>query len=120
MKRIGCPILSARSPFKLLVCALGVTLALLALPAIGAAATFTVNTTVDTETILETPCVEGHQCTLRDAIHLANSTTGADTIDFAGIPAESTIDIDEAPLPDVAEAVTIDGFLTAGGTRSTP
>jgi CSLREA domain-containing protein len=120
MKCIGFPILSARSPLKLLVCALSTILALLALPAFGAAATFHVDTTVDTETILETPCVEGHQCTLRDAILLADSTAGADTIDFAGIPAESVLEIDEAPLPDINEGVTIDGFLTAAGTSAAP
>jgi CSLREA domain-containing protein len=100
----------------------GAVLALWALPAVAAAKEFVVNTTVDTETILETPCVEGHQCTLRDAIHLADvSTEPANTISFAGIPAGSHIEVDEAPLPDItAPQVTIEGGTAAGAVAGIP
>jgi hypothetical protein len=104
-----------------LVCALGAILLLVfgALPAVAAAADFTVNTTVDTETILETPCVEGHQCTLRDALG-ASENSGPDTISFAGIPAGSVIEVDEAPLPTIYQQVTIDGDTAAGATAGVP
>lgn len=90
-----------------------------ALPAVAAAAEFTVNTTVDTETILETPCVEGHQCTLRDALGLSQDS-GPDTISFAGIAAGSVIEVDEAALPIVYQQVTIDGDTAAGATPGVP
>jgi CSLREA domain-containing protein len=91
-----------------------------ALPALASAATFEVNTTTDTETMLA-PCEEGHQCTLRDAIHLADAPgSGPNSINFAGIPAESVIQVDEAQLPQIDEEVTIDGFITEAGTSATP
>jgi hypothetical protein len=95
-----------------LVCALVASL-LLAVPSLAAAATFEVNTTIDTETMGETPCVEGHTCTLRDAIARANSVAGHDTITFAGIPPGSVIHVDEAPLPEILEGVTIEGDVTS-------
>jgi hypothetical protein len=90
-----------------------------ALPASAAAATFTVNTTVDTETILETPCVEGHQCTLRDALQ-ASKNSGPDVISFAGISTGSVIEVDEAPLPTIYQQVTIDGGTATGSTPGVP
>lgn len=90
-----------------------------ALPAGAAAADFTVNTTVDTETILETPCVEGHQCTLRDALNLSQDG-GPDTIGFAGIPAGSVIEVDEAELPIIYQQVTLDGETAAGAFPGAP
>ncbi len=78
------------------------------------AATFEVNTATDTETVGETPCVEGHTCTLRDAIEQANINSGADTITFGGITAGSVIHVDEAPLPEINEAVTIEGDTAIG------
>jgi CSLREA domain-containing protein len=96
-----------------LVCALVASL-LLALPSIAGAATFEVNTANDTETIGETPCVESRPCTLRDAIHRANANPGSDTITFGGITAGSVIHVDESPLPEIFEAVTIEGDTAIG------
>jgi hypothetical protein len=79
---------------------------LLALPSISAAATFTVTTPVDSET-QGTACLGLETCSLRDAIRLANSTEGEDTIDFAAT-GEGTIELTNQ-LPAITTAVTIDG-----------
>jgi hypothetical protein len=115
------PIRRASPQLKALLLALVATVLLGAVPALASAATFEVNTATDTETISGTPCEEGHQCTLRDAIQLADTPGSApNTINFAGIPAESVIQVDEAQLPPIEEEVTIDGFVTAGGVNATP
>jgi CSLREA domain-containing protein len=110
---------------KFLVCAFFAAFLLLlgALPALAAAQTFTVNTTVDSSGI---PGGEyctgavGIQCTLREAIQEANAKEGADEISFAGIPAGSVLEIQEAPLPGIYEGVTIDGYTAEGATPGVP
>jgi hypothetical protein len=106
-----------------LICALGVGVALLVVPALAAAETFVVNTTVDTETLPATcgpggdePCV-----TLRHAMQLAEANRGADTITFEGLPAGEVIEIEEgSSLPTIYEQVTIDGYAVDGGPTAAP
>ena len=60
-----------------------------------------------------------NQCTLRAAIEQANATTGADTINF-NIPGSGVKTISPtSPLPDITEAVTIDGYTQPGASPNT-
>jgi CSLREA domain-containing protein len=87
------------------------------------AATFTVNSTGDAadantaDNICETAAIG--ECTLRAAIEQANVTAGADQINFniagAGVKTISPA----APLPDIFEAVTIDGYMQTGSSANT-
>lgn len=114
------PIRRGRLQPKYLVCALGASLLLLlgALPAAAAAKEFVVNTPGDGDTLIN--CGVAETCTLRRAIELANSNGEPDTISFAGIAAGSVLDIEETPLPDITEQVTIDGDTAAGATPGEP
>jgi trimeric autotransporter adhesin len=55
-------------------------------------------------------------CTLREAIDAANANPGADAITFdivgAGVHTLT-------PLPDITEAVTIDGYTQPGASQNT-
>src|SRR5437879_13907421 len=83
---------------------------LLVLVAVGSsdAATFTVTSTADSGV-----------GTLRNAITLANTTPGADTIAFnisgAGVHTITPL----TPLPNITEAVTIDGYTQPGSSVNT-
>ena len=75
---------------------------------VGAAATFTVNSTADDAdaSIGDGVCATAASlCTLRAAIAEANATTDADVIN---ITATGTIDL-LSSLPDITESLTIDG-----------
>ncbi len=58
-------------------------------------------------------------CSLRDAIALADQTGERDTIDFAGIPSGSAIEL-QAPLPSLDSEVTVDGFATEDPVTGQP
>jgi CSLREA domain-containing protein len=108
-----------------LVCALGASLLLLlgALPASAAAEIFTVNTTADglpPEGGESCTGAIGVECTLREAIAAADAEPGVDTISFAGIAAGSVLEIEESPLPDIFEQVTIDGGTAVGAIPGEP
>ncbi len=90
---------------------------LLAAPAM--AETFTVDTTVDNNSP-GYECEVSEECSLRSAIDRANGNEGADTISFAGLTAGSTIDLGEASLSRIEEAVTIDGDTALGATPGEP
>ncbi len=86
--------------------------------------TFTVNTTDDTDDGL---CSISH-CSLREAMTRANNVPGADTITF-NIPASDTgcsvanfnackISVSSV-LPNITEAVTIDGYSQPGSVKNT-
>ena len=90
-----------------------VWMALLAAPA--SAATFTVNTTADTD---DGTCNAAH-CSLREALNAAATNAGADTIAFA-IPGSGVKTI--APtscLPWATGPVTIDGYTQPGSSPNT-
>jgi CSLREA domain-containing protein len=77
-------------------------------------ATFTVNSTADTD---DGAC--NANCTLREAIKAANNTPGADTIQFALGAGTPTINVGStglSDLPRITDAVTINGN-TGGATR---
>ena len=85
-------------------------LACLALP--GSASAFTVNVIGDGPA---DAC--DSSCTLRDAMTLANSTPGADLIDFA-IPGAGTHQISPgSALPSIDEQVSINGTTQPGWTQ---
>lgn len=61
----------------------------------------------------------GTECTLREAISLANRFPGPDTIEFA-IPGNSSKRILVNPeMPTITEAVTIDGYSQPGASPNT-
>ena len=106
----------------LLVAALALAGALLALWSGPAeAATFTVNRAGDAEdrninnNVCDVARKRGNQCTLRAAIQEANNTPGPDTINFniGGTVPVKTIS-PASPLPDITEAVTINGYSQRG------
>jgi CSLREA domain-containing protein len=82
-----------------------------------AAQTFVANSTADTDDGQCTTAVNG--CTLREAINAANQSAGADTINFniagAGLHTISPT----SPLPDINEAVIIDGYTQPGSIVNT-
>jgi hypothetical protein len=104
----------------------GVVLALWSGPA-HAAATFTVNRTGDAPdaNLANAACdvnasASGNQCTLRAAIEEANDTDGADVIKFNIGATNSVKTISPAsPLPDITEAVTINGYSQRGARANT-
>ena len=98
-----------------------------------AATTFTVNSTGDQSdpnflgnTPVGTPdgrcdvdtVAQGDQCTLRAAIQEANNTTDADTINF-NIPGSGLHTIRPNGLPEIIDAVTINGYTEAGSSANT-
>ncbi len=104
-----------------------VALLLMSLLAAGPAhaATFTVNETGDaadanlTDSVCDASTLSGRQCTLRAAIGEANDTPGADTIGFnisgGGVKTISPT----SALPEITEAVTIDGYSQPGSSANT-
>ncbi len=99
-------------------------LAALALMMMAAAAeparaqtTFTVNTTSDTN---DGTCDASH-CSLREAITAANAAAGADTIEFAILPAGGVhvIQISGTELPALQDDLVIDGYTQAGASPNT-
>jgi CSLREA domain-containing protein len=99
-------------------------LAALALMMMAAAAeparaqtTFTVNTTSDTN---DGTCDASH-CSLREAITAANAAAGADTIEFAILPAGGVhvIAISGSELPALEDDLVIDGYTQAGASPNT-
>src|SRR5918998_4161872 len=97
-----------------------------------ASTTFYVNSTEDHADALLTgdQCDTGYtvtrpgggqeaECTLRAAINQANFTTGADTINFA-IPGSGVKTIaPESGLPNITEAVSINGYTQPGASPNT-
>jgi hypothetical protein len=69
----------------------------LAFPATGLAATFTVDKTSDDPAAAGTCTAAADDCSLRQAIDLANNAAGADSIDFS-VPSGSTIALTDGPL----------------------
>jgi hypothetical protein len=110
----------------LLVALMAVGLMLAARP-IHAATTFTVNLTGDQPDFsgsdgrcdTDSSAFNGTQCTLRAAIQQANATPGADSINF-NIPGIGVKTIFPASaLPDITEAVTINGYSQPGSSANT-
>ena len=85
-----------------------------AVTAASRAATFTVNSSADTD---DGVC-NAANCTLREAINAANATAGTDTIRFSIGSGPKTIQ-PTAALPTILEPVTIDG-TTQPGFSGTP
>ena len=107
-------------------------LAVLAVRPAHATSIFTVNLTSDeadasvTDGLCDvSPLTSGSQCTLRAAIHQADFTLGADTINF-NVPAAlrdpntgvATIKPQSA-LPVITQTVTIDGYTQPGASPNT-
>lgn len=84
-------------------------LAFLTAAASVCAATFTVNSTADTD---DGVC-NSTNCTLREAINAANATVGTDTIRFSIGSGVKTINLLSA-LPTIFDPVTIDGTTQPG------
>ena len=92
------------------------------------AATFTINTTGDSEdtrledNVCDASLLTGNQCTLRAAIEQSNATAGADIINFnipeSEDPGVKTISPDSA-LPDITSTVTINGYTQPGSSPNT-
>ncbi len=123
--------LAARDLVQRTLVALAVFAGLLgALAAFGAnpahaVTTFTVNSTGDsadgvTDGLCDVdPGTGGDQCTLRAAIQEANTTTDADTINFA-ISGNGPHVISPSPaLPQITETVIIDGYSQGDATATT-
>jgi CSLREA domain-containing protein len=94
-----------------------------ALPASAAAATFVVTTAADGLPPEGGESCTGAievECTLREAINAANGESGADTISFAKVGAGEVLEVEETPLPDISEAVTIAGGTAAGAAPGEP
>src|SRR5262245_41739468 len=85
------------------------------------AATFTVNSTADTD---DGVCsMTPGSCTLREALAAANAAAGADVIAFAIPPLDGSVKViaPASPLPPVIDVagVTIDGYTQAGAAPNT-
>lgn len=98
-----------------------VALLALAAPAFAAAQTFGVNTAADSGNPF-TPCNGVEECTLRQAIELANDNDdgGVDSITFNAFPAGQHELQVEAPLPPITEAVRIEGDTAPEATAGVP
>jgi len=106
------------------------TVALMMIASPAWATPFTVNSTDDDDDGTcqpLNPSVPAEDCTLREAINAANANPGADTIAFE-IPGTGvkTILVGSTPtgptagqnLPDITEAVTINGYTQSGATEN--
>src|SRR5215204_7578533 len=98
---------------------------MLAAPPAHAATTLTVNSTADFHDTITNDgfCGFGGSCSLRAAIEEANSSPGADTINFA-IPGTGvkTIYVNSTglgALPAITSPVTIDGYTQTGSHPNT-
>ena len=110
----------------LLAAALAVAMLSVAGPA-RAATTFTVNIALDKSDANFSdgrcdvdPSALGNQCTLRAAIEQADESAGVDAIHF-DIPGGSGVRTirPTSQLPDITEAVTIDGYTQPGTKKNT-
>lgn len=85
-------------------------------PPVAHGATFTVNTTSNTD---DGTCNPSH-CSLREAINAANALGGPDIIAFSiGAGGSQRIDVAGSPLPTITAPLTIDG-TTQPGYATTP
>ncbi len=119
---------SVRKAPLVLLLALGWVALLLALPGgpAHAATTFTVNDAGDAADIdladdgCDSDPAAGNQCTFRAAIEESNDTSGEDAIDF-GIGTTPTVKTisPASELPEITEALTIDGYTQPGSTPNT-
>ena len=80
--------------------------------ALAPSATYTVNSTADTD---DGTC-DATNCTLREAINAANANSNADTIEFNIGSGTPTIAVGATGLPTITQPVTINGN-TGGATR---
>lgn len=102
----------------------GLLLLTVAKPAYAAPATFTVNSTADTDDGACQPRVLGRpfNCTLREAINAANSNSNPadkDLIRFS-IPGNGPHTISPtSELPAISQPVTIDGYTEGDGSATT-
>lgn len=104
---------SLRRRFQLAVL-LGILLSALPAARPALALTFTVNDTGDADDGLANSC--GSTCTLREAIRLANSNTGADTITFSFAGAGPHSITPATPLPPLSDnGTTVDGTNATTG-----
>jgi hypothetical protein len=109
----------------LLVAGMMAALSLVPAPPARAATTLEVNSTGDFHDTITADgfCGFGGSCSLRAAIEEANSSPGADTINFA-IPGTGvkTIVVNATglgALPDIKEQVTINGYTQTGASPNT-
>lgn len=111
----------------LLAAVLAASLALAASEPADAATTFIVNLTGDQTDFsgsdgrcdTDSTPFNGVQCTLRAAIQRANATPGTDTINF-NIQSIGVMTISVASdLPDITDALTIDGYSQPGSSPNT-
>jgi hypothetical protein len=125
---------ATRTPIRRTLLALalalgGLVLLVLSSGPADADTTFTVNKTGDagdrriSDTVCDSSRKEGKQCTLRAAIEESNDTPnfgGADLINFniGGTAGVKTIS-PNSPLPDITEAVTINGYSQRGASSNT-
>lgn len=93
---------------------------------VARALTFTVNDTTDAADVSTTDnacdtnlTTIGSQCSLRAAIQQANATAGADTINFAIPGAGVHTIVPTSALPNITEAVTINGYSQSGSSANT-
>jgi hypothetical protein len=84
-------------------------LGLMLVPAMASAATFTVNTTADSAP----PGCTGGECSLRQAVDQADTTTGDDTINF-NLPAGSTITLGNTNTVTVNPSTSTDKLSIVG------
>src|SRR5215203_1598721 len=114
-----------------LLAAIAASLVLAAKPA-HASTTFTINSTADhADAILGVDgCFTGYivdgtggakvpECTLRAALNEANYTPGADTINFAIAGTGVKTIAPESDLPNITEAVSINGYSQPGAKPNT-
>jgi CSLREA domain-containing protein len=130
------PMILRKIPLVVVAASIVLTLAMLLAPSPAhASTTFTVNTPYDTKdgNLQDNHCdvatfIGGDQCTLRAAIEQANATLGADAIRF-NIPdsfgaGAKTIHVgsttpSNGALPDIDEALTINGYTQPGSSPNT-
>jgi CSLREA domain-containing protein len=107
-----------RLGWVLLSAAVALPSPLLGPPAALADTVFEVNTVNDSDDNACAPLPAG-DCSLREAIKAANATPGKDTIKSA-IPGDGVHPITpKTPLPNLTEAVIIDGYSQAGAQPNT-
>lgn len=87
------------------------------------AATFTVNSTLDTaDSVTDGICDDGSgNCTLRAAIQEAEATIAPDSIDFAITPFNGSVKTitPASPLPDIYNPISINGYTQPGSSVNT-
>ena len=88
------------------------------------ASSYVVNSTTDgaDASIGDGICADGAgNCTLRAAIEEANFTAAPDTINFAVAPFDNSVKTIQpsAPLPEITQIVTINGYTQPGAGANT-